>query len=304
MQQPYDVLILGSGPIGAATAYFLAEQNGLRIGVVTQDPTDDHSATYTNAGGSLRWFWDDELKTEMTKRTADFLQERIDEGVDLMANNDHYLFMHRGKYVPSLNFSGAKAVNWFLDEAEKKNVTIERQQKLKSVTKDGEGYKVVTDKGEFKAKKVLLALGTANQDFMPNYELEVEKRELFVLDLPVNDDERDFPHVVLPVEDGVAYVFIKETAKGWRFIVGQEDVVETSDEAEAEDYYEALLKAGLGKIMPFLSKAKVEQILWGFDVGNKELKLEEVDGLFAANCGSAARACVYLGQTIAERLTA
>jgi hypothetical protein len=139
---------------------------------------------------------------------------------------------------------------------------------------------------------------------MPDYELEVEKRQLFVLDLPVGEDERDFPHVILPVAEGVAYVFIKHTAKGWRFLVGQEDAVEASEEPGAEDYYEALLEAGLGQVMPFLNKAKVEQILWGLDAGNKELRLEDKDGLIAVNCGSAARSCVYLGKEIAAHLVA
>lgn len=302
MQTDFDVLILGSGPIGASTAYFLSRDSKLKIGVVTQDPTEDHSATYAYAGGSVRWFWDDELKRQMTKETADFLLARLDEGIDLSANRDNYLFLHRGKFVPSINISGIKLVNWLLDQAAASGVEVARQHQVASVTKTSAGYEVKTNQATFTAKKVLLALGMNNSKFMPDYELGAEKRQLFVLDLPIGEDEMKLPHIIAPLGDGVVYTFIKQTAAGWRLLVGQEDVIEGNDKAEAEDYFSELLQAGLATLMPFVAKAKVENILWGIDAGNKTLKLEESAGLFAANCGSAVRSCVWIGRTVAERL--
>jgi hypothetical protein len=128
---------------------------------------------------------------------------------------------------------------------------------------------------------------------------------LFVLDIAVTADSEKFPHVILPVGEGVAYVFIKKTPAGLRYVVGQEDVIEATEADGIQDYWQELLDAGLAKTMPFLSKAKVEKIWHGLDAGNKTLRLEEVQpGLIAANCGSAIRSCAFIGQNVAERLLA
>lgn len=300
----YDILILGGGPIGAATAYFLTKNYpDTKVGLVTQDPTDDHSATYLYAGGSIRWFWDDPVKAEATKNTADFIKNLLSQGVDLSAIEDNYLFLHRGVFVPSLNVSGAKLVNYFLDEAKKKGLEVHSNQQIKSVKLSAKGWQVETTQGSFEGKKVLCALGIANAKFVPDLELEPEKRQLFVTDVKIDESRQNFPHVIFPVGEGVVYAFVKKTQSGLRLLVGQEDVVETNDELEAEDYFKKLLEAGVGDLMPILKDAKVESILWGVDVGNKDLLTSENDGLFSANCGSAVRSCVAIGETVGDLLT-
>lgn len=302
MDKKYDILILGGGPIGASTAYFLSENGAKNIALVCDGSEEDLSSTFRYAGGSVRAFWDDPLKVEMTKTTMDFILDLDKKGVDLSLIRDNYLFLNKGKYIPSLNISGKKLVNWFLSRAKEKGLTICEGEKILSVTKDSGFYTVRTDKNEYKSNKVLLALGSANSNFVPEYKIEKEKRQLFVLDIPVGKDEESFPHTIIPIKNGVAYVFIKKMENGLRFVVGQEDILEENDNGVAEDYFAKLLESGLGESFPFLKNAKVENILWGFDVKNKILKLEKYDeSLFVANCGSAIRSCVWIGRKIAEK---
>ncbi len=299
----YDILILGSGPIGASTAYFLMEKGVKNVGMVTEEPADSRAATYRFAGGSLRSFWDDPLKIEMTRETMDFISALDARGIDLSLVKDNYLFLNRGAYVPSLNISSAKLVAWFLGQAQAKGLVVHQKEVVCGIEKIAEGYAVKTDKNDYAAKKILLALGVANAAFMPGVAIWKEKRQLFVLDLPVGPDEAGFPHMIIPVNKGVAYVFIKKMPGGLRFVVGQEDAVAAHDRPEPEDYFSALLDAGLGDRVPFLRKANVQEILWGFDVANKTLCIEERGAaLFAANCGSAVRSCVWIGRQVSENL--
>lgn len=299
----YDILILGGGPIGASSAYFLSRKAGKKIAVVTQEPNEAPDAAYLNAGGSVRWFWPDALKSEMTKETADFIKKIAKTGVDLSLHEDTYLFLNRGKHVPAVNISGAKLINHFLDEAKKKKVTIHGGEKIKTVSSEKGVVTVVTDKNTYQAKKVLLALGAQNAAFMPKYKLEKEERYLMILDTPVTETEKTFPHTIVPVAKGVAFVFIKKLPEGWRFVVGQEGILGVPKRTQANTHFKQLLSAGLGDIMPFLKKARVERMLMGTDVENKSLLLKNNGSLYAANCGSAVRSCVWIGRTVAETLS-
>lgn len=301
MNNHYHNLILGGGPIAASTAYFLSlEKNEQAIGLITQEPGGAENAAYLQAGGSLRWFWPDDLKTEMTKQTADFISVLNEQGVDLSLIKDNYLFLHRGKYVPSLNLSSKKLVAWFLEQA--KGLEVHTDAVISAVEKQDNGWKVITTKGEYTADKVLLALGANNKQFA-NVDIEEEKRQLFVLDIPVGDTEKNFPHTIVPVQEGIAYVFIKQFPEGLRFVVGQEDVIDGNSEEAPDVQLKEMLDAGLGAIMPFLKEGKVEKHLWAVDVKNKNLLLEETQpGLWAANCGSAVRACVWIGREVAKKL--
>ncbi|MEO5646437.1 MAG: FAD-dependent oxidoreductase [Candidatus Paceibacterota bacterium] len=301
MNNPYDILILGGGPIAASTAYFLTQEKTADIGLLMQEPTDSHSATYQYAGGSIRWFWPDELKTEMTTQTAEFIKNLDAQGVDLSLLNDNYLFMARGKYVPSINVSGKKLVEWFLQQAQESGLAIHQKQEIISVTQQEEMWHVKTATDEYLAKKVLMALGVNNKKVIADYEVEVEKRELFVLDLPVTATEEQFPHTIIPINEGVVYIFIKKFPEGMRFVVGQEDIL-NSAEIEADQQFSELMAAGLGDLMPFLKEAKVEKILWGNDAGNKTLRVDQRGSLFIANCGSAIRSCVWIGKELTKRL--
>jgi len=303
MTDIYNILILGSGPIGASTAHFLTEQGIEKVGLITQDPTDDHSATYGYAGGSVRWYWDTEIKTEMTTMTSDFIFELDKQGVDLSLVKDNYLFLDIGKYVPSLNVNGKKLVRWFLDQAVSKSLELHEQEMIVSVIKENDIYIVKTNKAEYRSHKVLFALGTKNTEYVDGYTLAKEKRLLSVLDLPVGEYEQNFPHTIISLPKGEAYIFIKKFPEGLRFVVGQEDVLEESDQPGEENHFEELLSAGLAVSAPFLKNAKVEKILWGFDTQKKTLTLEEPQqGMFVANCGSAIRACVWIGKEVAKKL--
>jgi glycine/D-amino acid oxidase-like deaminating enzyme len=299
----YDILILGGGPIGASSAYFLSRKAGKKIAVITQEPDDAPHATYQSAGGCVRWFWPDPLKIEMTKETADFIKKVAKSGVDLSLHEDTYLFLNRGKHVPAVNISGAKLINHFLGEAKKKKVTVHSGEIIKKVQNEKGVITVTTDKNTYQAKKVLLALGAQNAKFMPNYHIEEEERYLMILDLPVTETEKTFPHMIIPVGDGVAFTFIKKLPEGYRFVVGQEGILDVPKKSQVKAHYKELLAAGLGDIMPFLKKAKVERMLQGIDVENKNLLLKHDKGLYAANCGSAVRSCVWIGRTIAEKLS-
>jgi glycine/D-amino acid oxidase-like deaminating enzyme len=298
----FDVLIAGSGPIGAATAFLLTrDQPSLRVGLITQDPTTDPSATYLQAGGCLRWHWDDAVKEEMTKTTADVIKDLAASGVDLDLIEDHYLLLHTGTYTPSINFSGRKLVEYLLAQAKERGLEL-IQAKVENVQVTDAATTITAGDSTYAAPKAVLALGVANANYLPDYELETEKRQLFVLDLPVDDTRQEFPHVIAPVGKGYAFAFIKKMPQGLRLLVGQEDVVEANEDAAAENYFGALLDAGLGNIMPFLQDAQVEHILWGFDAGNKELRLEQRGSVLAANCGSAARSCIWIGQQVVNKL--
>lgn len=299
---PYDVAIVGGGPIGASSAYFLSQDTNKKILLITQDPTDDHTATYNYAGGSIRWFWDDELRREMTSTTAEFIKHLLKEGVDLSAIEDSYLFLKRGVMAPSLNVSSAKLVNYFIMQATGRGLTLQGGTVLHSVAKEGGVYNLKTDKGIFTAKKVVLALGTVNKKFV-DLDLEVEKRQLFVLNVPVDEYRKNFPHLIFPFHDGVVFVFVKNIKGEYKIVLGQEDVVEHNDAWEAEDYFQKLLELGLADTLTFLKDAKPENILWGFDVKQKTVSIVTQDSqLYAVNCGSAVRSCVYIGKKIAEML--
>lgn len=304
MSNVYDILILGGGPIAASTAYFLSQEGKNKVGILFENQIDNKRATYKYAGGCVRWFWDEPLKISMTKETADFVKKIADDGVDVSLREDTYLFLYRGVHTPAINVSAAKLVDYFIKEAAEKGVTVHGDEVIENITKEGELHTVSTDRGSYKAKKVLLALGAENARFMPDYDLEKEDRYLLVLDLPVGEAEIDFPHTIAKVGDGYAYVFVKKMSEGWRFLVSQEDVLPTPKEGEVEIHFEKLLSAGFGEVMPFLQKAKVERMLTGTDVETKELLIKEKEGLMAANCGSAVRSCVWIGRELTKRITA
>jgi glycine/D-amino acid oxidase-like deaminating enzyme len=294
----FDIVIVGGGPIGSSTAYFLSQNKSLKIALVTKD--DFESSTFKSAGGSIRWYWDDQVKTEMTKQTADFIKELIGKGIDLGHLEDTYLFLNRGVHVPSLNIGSAKLINYFQKEFTNAGGVLINSE-VKSVDKADDGFKIITTDGELTSKKVLVAAGPNTDKLVPDFKLEYEKRQLFVLDLPVDENRKTFPHTIIPINDGVAYVFIKIIEGEYKMLVGQEDVVE-DDEQGPNDYYSELLKAGLSDRMPFLANTKPDKILFGYDADNKTLEVHQEGNLFAAACGSAIRGCVYIGKTLADKI--
>ncbi|MBO0609235.1 NAD(P)/FAD-dependent oxidoreductase [Myceligenerans salitolerans] len=301
-----DVAICGSGPIGAATACFLTRHRpALRVTLVTDERSDDpeHLATYRYSGGSIRWAWDDPVKREMTEETARFVRELLADGVELDALENTYHLLHTGELIPALNVSAARLVGHLVDTARAGGVSWHPGTTVTAV-RPGQGVHVVeTSRGTVRARRVLVALGARTPRVVPEHDPEVEKRQLFVLDLPVGELRERLPHTIVPVGKGFAYVFLKRTEGGTRVVVGQEDVVEDHDTSGPVDHWDELLDSGVGDVLPWLRDARVERILWGSDAGHKTLAVTEpAPGLLAASCGSAVRSAAWIGRRLAERL--
>ena len=301
----FDIVIVGGGPIGASTAYFLSQKSDKKVLLITQDPVpDNHEATYLFAGGCVCAYKpDDSKKADVIKPTVDFLNQRLEEGLDLAAIRTHYFYIDKGLMIPSLNIAGAKLINYLLEEASKNGVKIQKETKLESLEKKDGGYELTTSKGKFSAQKVLLAIGPSVHKFLPNAPVKFEKRQIFVLDKVVDDTNKDLPHTIVMLKKGGVYIFIKKVGDELKMMLSQERMFDYNDEWEAEDRYDEILDMGLAEAMPFLKDVKVEKILWGFDAENKipEYYTED-DKLFAVNCGSAVRSCVYIGQNTADKL--
>ncbi len=300
----YDILIIGGGPIGASTFYFLKDSNK-KIALIRPEPLNEdkeHIATYLYAGGSVRWYFEDEEVGKATKKTADFIKS-IKDKVDLSLIEDYYVFLNKGIMVPSLNISGTKLINYFLKEGKKEGKEVFDNTYLEKIEKVENRYVFVTNNGIFEAEKVLLAIGYSVKKFFPDIDIEFKKRQLFVFDLVLKEEQKNFPHITDKINGGVVYVFIKKIGNDYKFVLGQEDIVEEDNKFEGTNYFRKLKEAGVLKIFPFLEKANVENILWGFDAENKKLKTVEIDNqIIIANCGSAVRSCAYIGRTLKERL--
>ncbi|MCM8787938.1 MAG: hypothetical protein NC935_07820 [Candidatus Omnitrophica bacterium] len=305
MNKNYDLIIVGGGPIGSAIAYFVSQGkeklNFKNIALIQKEPNVDEVIAYLNAGGSVRWYFEDKEIAEATRKTAEFII-KIKNEVDVNLVKDSYYFVHKGIIAPSLNISGKKLVDYFKKVAKENGVEIFEGFSFENYEKSQDGYIVKTDKGEFLTKRIFFALGYKNKNLF-NLDLEVEKRQLFVLDLPVNEERKSLPHTILKFQDGIVYFFIKKFDDGYRLVLGQEDIFEHSLEPEPENYFEKLLELGLDKQLPFLKNAKVEKILWGFDVKNKKPHIQEIEeNVWTINCGSAVRSIIHIGEKIIETI--
>ncbi|GGU37064.1 NAD(P)/FAD-dependent oxidoreductase [Nocardioides albus] len=298
-----DVAICGAGPIGAATAYFLARP-GLRVVVINHDPEDDPAnlATYRYSGGSIRWTWPDPVKREMTTETEKFIRGAAPLADLAMLQNTYHL-LHTGELIPALNVSATRLVGLLRDQATELGVQFVDDTAVTGVRPEGLGHVVETSRGSIRAGRVLAAMGAANASVFPESSATPEKRQLFVLDLPVPPEREQMPHTIVPVGDGFGYVFLKLIDDRLRVVVGQEDIVEDDDTSGPVDHWTTILDRGLAATLPWLRDARVDDILWGVDTAQKTLVVDEpAPGLLIANCGSAIRSAAWLGRTLAERL--
>ncbi|MEI7059055.1 FAD-dependent oxidoreductase [Nocardioides sp. CCNWLW239] len=298
-----DVVICGAGPIGAATAYFLARPD-LRVVVLDLDPEDDPAnlATYRYSGGSIRWTWPDPVKREMTTETEKFIRG-VTSDADLAMLENPYHLLHTGELIPAINVSATRLVGLLRDQAQELGVQFIDGAAVTGVRPDGPGHVVETARGTIRAARVLGAMGAANASVFPQTSATPEKRQLFVLDLPVPPEREQMPHTIVPVGDGFGYVFVKLVDGRLRVLVGQEDIVEDDDTSGPVDHWTTILDRGLAATLPWLRDARVDDILWGVDTAQKTLVVDEpTPGLLIANCGSAIRSAAWLGRTLAERL--
>ncbi|GIW65538.1 MAG: hypothetical protein KatS3mg094_057 [Candidatus Parcubacteria bacterium] len=301
----YDLIIVGGGPIGSSIGYFISQDkdkfNLNKIALIQKEPDVYDGIAYLNAGGSIRWYFEDEEIRDNTRKTAEFILSLKDK-VDLNLIEDNYFFVHKGIFVPSINIAGGKLVNYFKKVTEKNGVEIFNSSEFQKIEKGGEIYKIITNKGEFWADKVIFAMGYKNKEYL-DVPIEIEKRQLFILNLEVKEEQLKIPHTIIRFRDGIIYYFLKKFDYGYRIVLGQEEIIEHSLEPKSENYFKDLLSMGLGDVLPFLKKAEVEKILWGYDTTNKKPLIYEYDkNVFAVNCGSALRSLIGIIEQVLKKL--
>ena len=291
------IVVAGPGPLGAATAYHLARR-GTPVAIVGRDRPD---AAFRSSGGSICWHRPDPRKAAVIRETAEFVRDAVADGVRIRCRDVPYLFLTEGVQVPALNIDSADLVGHLLAEAEAAGAQRLDVGDVRGVDADGGRTTLRCDGGDVSGGVVILALGAANAGMVPALDLVWEKRQLFVLDLPVDADRARMPHTITAVGDGYAFVFVKEFNDGLRVVVGQEDIVDDDDPAGPVDHFEVLLDGGVADRFPFLRDAGVDRILWGLDASGKVPHLQEHDGgLLTVNCGSAVRACIAAGRAAAD----
>lgn len=306
MTNQYDLIVIGGGPIGSAVVYFSSlkkEELKLKnIALIQMEPENYSGIAYPYAGGSLRWYFEDEEIKNNTQKTANFILG-LKNQIDLNLLEDNYFFVHRAIFVPSLNISGSKLVGYFKKQAEQNGVEIFNSHIFQKIEKENDFYKIITNQGEFLTKKAVFALGYKNKEYFNIDDLEIEKRQLFVLDLEVKSEQINIPHTIFKFKNGIIFYFIKKFDNGYKIVLGQEEIFEHNLEPKAEDYFNDLLNMGLDDVLPFLKMAKVEKILWGFDVKNKKPLIYEYDkNVLVVNCGSAVRSVVGIAEQVLEKL--
>lgn len=291
------VAVVGSGPIGAATAHQLALAGVRGVALVGEEAA---AGAYRSSGGSVCWHRSDEIKAAMIRQTADFVRERVAAGASIRVRETPYLFLDAGVLAPALNVSAADLVADLVALAVDGGVERVDVGRVLAVEPVPGGRRVVGERGSVEARVTVLALGAGNPTLVPALPSRLEKRQLFVLDLPVDDQRARLPHVVVPIGAGYAYVFVKQTDDGLRVLLGQEDLVADDDLTGPVDHFAELLAAGVADRFRFVRRAGVQRILWGVDWADKRPHLaEHGPGLLTVNCGSAVRACVPIGQRAA-----
>lgn len=294
------VAVVGCGPIGAATAYGLARAGIGNVTLVTGTPD---TATYRSSGGSVCWHRNDPEKAAMIRATAEFVRDRVVAGAPIRVREQPYLFLDEGVLVPALNVAAGDLVADLADLAVRGGVRTRDLGRVTGVERVEGGHRVVGELGRVDAAVVVLALGAGNAALVGAPEPELEKRQLFVLDLPVTSERATLPHVVAPIGDGYAYVFVKQTEQGLRVLLGQEDLIEDRDLSGPVDHMAELLAVGVADRFPFLRAAAATEILWGVDHADKlPVVAEPGPGLLTVNCGSAVRGCVPIGERAASRV--
>jgi glycine/D-amino acid oxidase-like deaminating enzyme len=293
------IAVVGAGPLGAASALALTERN---VGDVVLVDGDDAGAGWRSSGGSICWHRADIEKAALIRRTAEAILARVEAGAAIRVRHAPYLLLEHGLLVPALNVASGDLVADLAARARARGATPVEVGTVRAVQRRGDGWRVQGERGEVTARVVLLALGTGNVDLMPGLPRRLEKRQLFVLDLPVDDDRARLPHTVARVGAGHAYVFVKELDGRLRVVVGQEDLVADDDPSGPADHWTELLDAGVADAFPFVAGARPERILWGMDWADKlpHLAVAPPGTLLSVNCGSAVRVCVAAGEIAAD----
>jgi glycine/D-amino acid oxidase-like deaminating enzyme len=305
----HGVAVVGAGPLGAATARELVHRGVPNVVLLDGESPDDHSApraAYRSSGGSICWYRSDPAKAELIRTTAEHVQRRVADGARIDVRELPYLLLEHGVQVPALNVNSSELVTDLVGEATRGGALLQRTGVVDAVTPTQTGWEVRSGPdsgaGTVTATVVVLALGAGNVSLLPGLQPRLEKRQLFVLDLPVDEDRARIPHVVARVGHGYAYVFVKNLPEGQRVVLGHEDLVPDDDPTGPVDYLAQLLEAGVADAFPFLGAARADRILWGMDWADKfpRVCVGEQPTLLAINCGSGVRACIGAGRAAAD----
>ena len=97
MSAPHRVVIVGGGVIGAAAAFFLARDHGLRPVVLERDPTYRRASSALSAS-SIRQQFSCAINVRLSQAGLDFLRRidaelRVDDPVDIGLTEPGYLFL-------------------------------------------------------------------------------------------------------------------------------------------------------------------------------------------------------------------
>jgi glycine/D-amino acid oxidase-like deaminating enzyme len=187
------VAVVGAGPLGAATALALTRRS---VGEVLLVDGGDATAGWRNSGGSISWHRPDPVKADLIRRTADAITARVEAGAPIRVRSTPYLILKQGVLVPALNVSSGDVVADLTEQAEVGGAVRVDIGRVHALTRHRAGWTVVGEQGAIDAGVVLLATGTGNLDLMPGLPRRLEKRQLFVLDLPVDDGRARLPHIV------------------------------------------------------------------------------------------------------------
>lgn len=292
----HAIAVVGTGPVGSAAAYHLA-QRGVP-GVVQVDGSAG-PATYLQSGGSVSWHRPDPVRSRAIEETARFIRAEVAAGAPIRIRDEPYFYLDTGELVDGFNIEADDLVSHLRRSAE--GVADVDVGEVRAVEPGDGSHRVVGTTGEVEAQVVLLALGAANIGLVPGLAGEVEKRQLLVLDLEVGPAQERLPHMISRLGVGFVYVFVKEIDGRLRFVVGQEDLVADDDHSGPVDYLPQLVDAGLAERFPFLAGASTTQVRWGTDWAGKEPHVHEsAPGLISVNCGSAVRSCIAVGRAGAD----
>lgn len=134
-----DTIIIGGGQAGLSAAYFM-RRSGLDYLVLDNQE---------KAGGSWLHTWD-------SLRLFSPVQYSSLSGWMMPPGKDEY----PGKQ---------EFIDYLTAYEERYKFPIERPVVVKSVTKEGERFRIATDKGEYLCKSIISATGTASNPFVPSY---------------------------------------------------------------------------------------------------------------------------------------
>lgn len=292
----HAIAVVGTGPIGSAAAYHLAQR---RVPDVVQVEGSAGRAAFPQSGGSVSWHRPDPVRSQAIEETARFIRSEVAAGAPIRMRDEPYFYLDTGEVVDGVNIEADDLVTHLRRSAD--GVAAVDVGEIRAVEPGDGRHRVVGTTGEVEAAVVLLALGAANLGLSPGLTGAVEKRQLLVLDLPVGRNQERLPHVIASLGDGFVYVFVKEIDGELRFVVGQEDIIEDDDHTGPIDYLPELFDAGLTERFPFLAEATTDEVRWGTDWASKDPHIHEsVPGLISVNCGSAVRSCIEVGRAAAD----